>query len=550
MAIKRSPRPLSFPVRGAANHSTFTRQPAAFAPRELLRNARLFSPLGDRPCFGSRPGHVKHFPQSLNGKAVQAMRSVSRAKVILGHFIPNPDPVAGYVPCELVTTGTSRETAALVGNVWGLDSVPAMTFERFEDVSDDGGGPFAAVNAIAVSPEGTHYAHVVNYTDGSLGKAIRLRYVLKNNTSVWSLTINGALIGASPNLGANAVAIGKIYVFVAEGMFVHVVRRDTGAYVTSFACNLWAQEVIDIVPWTDPATSIEYLFIAFDGANPPKTLASGALVSAGKWARHFRSGIMKCLVKAAYNTPGAPLTQVPYGPTLPSNDRYFEANHQYCRISEQGNLRPAGAMCQGLTVFSDGAVALATANAGWGPDSNPASQDYRAPDLTTYPPINVRMYDKNGLLVWEQDTESWFEVGDGGFFNDLSITGGSGVTNLPTLQAIAVNKQNIVFVAGRRTSPGYSAYALRGSDGSVLWRAALMGASHVHREGALCIDPSTDNPVFGGDQNNTAGNDAHLWMRKASDGAAVWDWKLTGTVSSNGVAAWPDGELVYGTDKV
>jgi hypothetical protein len=547
-------RDIPLPFRGASNATAYIKTPGDVAPLSALRNFQTFEPKGDRARGGKRRGVRKVFAQRLGTGPIQGLAVVPRASAVIGQRLG---------ACSAVTGGTSRPVAAPAGQVFGLDAVPSLTLAHYVNVT--GSGPFAdtgpgtnSVNACCISPDGRWAAVATNYVDAST--RLVARFVLidlsTGQMATGPLAVTRKLTSLVEGRYINAMVMTADRLYVLTNQYVNVYGY-TGIQGTtvfggltvlsedSFALEGWANETVQAV--VNAAGT--HLYIAFNGTGLGATLPSAVVVTPGTNATHFRSGVMKCQIVNA-----APyLRKVSYGPQLPTSDPFYEptgggASHGYWRLSEQRlSGRPRGGIVSAIAIGREGsadAVYLTHTNSGRGPNST------YAPDGSTgYTTITKIVGD---AIAWSSPVNSIISaVNDSGLYNDIP-TPPTSPTAFPSLQAVCVDADGVVYVAGRRGPTGVSVLALDPLDGSTLWDYDSGGTI---LQAAIAIDPASGHLVVAGVKNTAfEGGDgirtAHLWMLERASGALVKDWTLGGgSVSGLCVAAGPRG-ILYGTDKV
>ena len=563
------PRPL--PIRGVSNATPYIDERGDLSPIEEMRNVRPFRTTTDRLTLGQRPGIKKTFSNKIaGGSPVQAMGVISRASAITGYSLGS---------CSDLSNWTSNPSGPIHGNVWFMNPDRGLYASYLIDVTAEGGPAAAPANAI-------DYA-VVNSLPGLGSWTVEYAAVAVS----WLNATTGFAESVIVLLNPDGTEKDRIHLFLAtEHKFVntlHIDRRaDTSAWLHAcvgskvyswglinfdnakplsgaarfmgiFDLNGWAHEAIEARSYYDAQDQKSYVLIGFNGANSGGFYGGGVgsgTIQAGKYARHFRSGVMKCEY-IEHQPTSRVLQQVPYGPQLSDADSYRETvgspagarvRHGYWRLSEQSVSVPHGGLVRALDVDSSGNVYLATTNQGWGP--NPADASFQ-PDGLTSPYLTLRKIDRAGVLQWETDTFSIREVGDGGFVNDIPTAGDPNTT----LELVRADSQGNVYCGGRLNTGGYS-FMKFSPDGVFVWGVDLMGAGHVHTQAAISMDGSDDQPIVGGERNidwiGSGGKPAHLWKRNAVGGEDIWAKDLAEPVGSTGVAVHPDGRIIYCTGAV
>lgn len=520
------------PIRGATNGTSFKGTPPDMAPYQAIRNFRAFGTRTDRPRGGKRPGLKKTFTRRLKNAAVQAVASISRATGQDGYTLGT---------CNPLTTVISTPSAALYGQVGALDDVPSMDWFYYLDVTGLGGSATNTVSACAWDPDGEFLAIASNFT-ATDGK-IRVACLNATGQLVWASTY----AESGFDVYCNALCVTKLFTFMAiattqnQGVQLVAFRNDTGA--VAFVNNIegWSSEAVALCRYTD-ASAVEFLFVAFSGVTQAGTYTGGiggGTIAAGRWARDFRSGIVKYQVDAVYGS--VVLTKVPFGTGTPSTGAYYEAAHGYWRYSEQVPGKPHGCIFTAITAGADGSIYFTKRNQGWGP--NNVRAEFR-PDGLYEPYATVGKISPAGVIQWLRDTDSIREADDLGYFNDY--------LGNPSLQCVAVDADGNVFAAGRQTAAGSSVFALT-TLGVPAWDANLVGLTGTIREGAASFDASDNTIVFAGDRNTlwdgSGGTPAFMW-KLTRLGEMVWSWDMNESVSGLCVAASGSGKLYFGGDCV
>lgn len=497
-----------------------------------MRNVRCYTPSKDRPTIGQRPGLRALFPDLIEGPPVQGLGVVSRASVITGYVLGSCTSIGD--------DWTQNEAETLDGHVWMLDGRRGMYATAYYDAQalDGASNPVGAAGT-AVTPDGTKAAYFMVYNDGSGNTIGRVRVLNVSDASqVWTVKI--AETGVNRNI--NQVVMTDAYTFVCSNEQLRVYNTATGAAIQTSTLNGWAYEVTSCAVSRDG----QFLYVAFDGGTVGKTLASGVIVTPGRNASHWRSGVMKFRILE----PGGlqAIQQVSFGAQLSSAATYFEANHLYWRFSEQVNWKPWGTATRAIVTLPDGGVVLAHTNQGRGPNAA------FPPDGN--PPFTLTKLNASGAIIWQADTDSYAEpeVGDLGFQNDippLPLVPG----DFPSVLCLAAGQNGTVYAAGRLNTSqpwGVNVFAFRGSDGVRLWTQDLGGTI---LEPCAAIDPTDDNPMFAGVRNNAWSGSggtlqSHLWKLSNLTGEVIQRQDLNEAATGLGVAVTKDGKIVYATTKV
>ena len=536
-------RPIVPPYRGISNATPYYRTPGDMCPPNGMLNARCFVPTDDRPQVGKRPGLLRQFTARVgSGGFIQGMKSITRASIVTGYDIGG---------CEDITTDwEGKESDALLGQVWLLRSNLAMYRNHYENTGASGTYPVADtattnpstqdVSCITHTPDGAKV--IFGSTYAVTGRSVsRITCIRSSDATVlWSHKIDP---GASRFV--NTVAATNLYVFVTTGQYLRVLSVADGTQLQEHDLDQWSSEAIDARVSADGL----YLYVLFFGSNAAATLTSGQLVTTGKYAQHWRSGVMKFSI----NDSAPYLRRVTYGAGLSSSNAYYESAHGYLRFSEvfpTGPLGPNGTYPTALATLADGTVAVTHTNRGWGPNAGITP--------TGTPPATVSLFDDTGAIIWRADTFSLLDAtGDGGL-NDILFDGSSALFS--SISAIAADAQGDIYVGGRTvTTPRGSAcvFKLSGSDGSMIWATNLgMNAStQTVRQAAMCIDPTDGSVWVAGDRNTSwtgaSSRAAHLWKLNPDTGDILGFFDLAAASKSGlGVSVDQNGQIAYCSTKV
>jgi len=517
---------IPLPIGGAANLSAFREQPNRFCPPSTLRSVRPYDVGTDRPRIGTTPGIAPIFDQTFgDGNPVQDINTVSRASVVAGYHLGVTTPIAGR----------SSLADPLTGQVFGLSSANPPLLEWA------GTSALSSIAASCVARHPDTDLTVVAGTDTSGTDTVKVAALNRYGATVWSVTISEGGVDRF----VNTLAMSRLYTFVATNNKVLALRNDTGATAATSTCNGWAKEVIDLVVWRDPSTGEEFLFVLFDGSENSTgsgNLPNGTALTAGFYARCFRSGVMKFLVPSSNYSATPVFGQVQFGPQLPSTATYYESAHGYFRISEQSELKPRGCIPTALAVDGLGNLYVTRCNAGGGPNNT------FTPDLTQVRPITVMRINRNGTKAWEIDTDSIIRVGPvGGYLNDIPNSSSED----PSVQAVAADEQGThVYAAGAPNAAQQCVFALRASDGALIWTQEIepvtVAPTSSIRQAAARVDPTDGGLILGGDYTNNwdGATVASFWKLSAETGEFVWSVALNATAYGFGVAVFRNGRVV------
>lgn len=530
------------PIGGVANDTTLFDTAGFVTSPERMRNIRAFDTHLDRPRLGKRPGLVRAFGERVGPGAGQGCGVVSRARVATGYAYGDSTPMTS-------STWVGRTSGGLDGHAWMLTPEFGLIWDYIENISS--GGPYGdsfpgvstqPVNAVAVSPDGTKVAIACNYVDGSTRMVTRITCLsVLTGQRLWSTKVTSG----SGNRFTDALVFSSDWVFACSNQYVEAFAVADGTRATPFT-NSWASLVIAASLTTDG-----HVFVAFEGSSGGATLNSGATVSAGKYAAHFRSGVMKLKINPAGSSSA--LTQVPFAPQLATSARFFEGTvtpyqpHNYCRFSEQFPWAPRGCLPTGIATMPDGGFVVSHTNTGWGPNSSNVSPDYVPP---TGPYATISRFGPDGTHYWSVDTFSDTSTGDGSLPNDIPTGGGDD----PTLNAITADAGGTIFAGGKRLTgaAGTNSVYCVSPSGVLEW---TQDTGSVVRQNGIAVVPGTQGwVVVAGDRNNSwpgaSGANAHLWRLSRETGVIqkVYDTGENG--SALGVAFTPAGNIVYVTDRL
>lgn len=547
-------RPIKVPARGAANATPFVQSPEEFAPQSRLRNFFPHDVDGDRLRGGTRPGTRALFGTVMGGgRPVQAIFPVTRAAQVTGYVVP--PAVDGYQPVRSLLTGRSAMSGALVGNLFAVNNVPS--YEWAATLAGQGGPASVGVSALALSRDGTLFAAASNHVVGGFtratvevrsvatGELVRSHLIAKagQNRAVTSLFFTTEGVFACTN-----AYLRGWYLSDGDDVFTGTPPIAADAYAGDFDLFGWPSEIVSVdvyggAPGAGAAGS-EFLYVAFNATTTGSPGSPGPVVTDGHYAQQFRAGVMRLFTnaRATLGIGLSPMVQTLYGGRN-EDAAYTEGEHGYWRVSERSSLAPRGCRIIAIDQAIDGRLVVARTNVGCGPTN------LFEPDGTIVPTLPLMLINANATVRWEADgTGSILEPGLLGYLNDAPVPGGSGITNEPSLTCVKFDAAGDVYAAGRFTAAGFSAFKVRGADGSRLWAKNLTGSGAVIR--AVTVDPTDNNPVFVGDRNNATGTNAHLWKLNSLTGDVVYQMDLPSAVSARAVIATPSGTLIYGSDQI
>lgn len=485
-------KPAQPPFRGVSNNSAFYNAGFPFAPPSSMSNMLVFDLVKGLPRMGSRHGTSEYFYGTFGaGGPVRGCGTVSRGKTPSGYAL-------GQGTDLINTDGSGHLQQAVTGNIWRVDSSWGLTRYAAEDVTGDGGAGSLTVPLIAVSPDQTKLIVGETYTTG--GNTVG-RVTCRDSTTLAVLWTK-KLATASQDRFVSAICINADWVFVATNHFVRIYKLADGTDPLTgnslHGLNSWSTICKD-VKVSEDGNAMYALFLGSPGGT---TLPSGVIVTAGIYAQHFRSGIMKFTVatpaQLAAGAASNVLTQTAFSPQLNTNGsaRYYEGNgttkHNYLRFSEQMPWAPRGMSPVAMVLRPQGGIAVIHANAAWGPNGTFGNADYFPPDGTAGR-WNLTAFTSTGIYEWRADGDSIFtEDGGAGFFNDLLSS---------TARCISVDSAGNIFHAGRRTKP------VGDADGTSVWAWDRYGQFVADADlggtvNGLCVMPSSQVVVAATDRNH------------------------------------------------
>lgn len=539
---------VALPFRGAANNSALRDLPAGYAPVQGLKNFWAHVPGEDRPRGGQRPGLAAFIAEQFGAGDVQAIQEITLTSRVTG-FVADPDTRNTITDVD----GTPRDAAALQGQMWMLDRVPAM----FRDY-DDQRGSSESSNAVCWSGDGMAAFFVTNFTDGDGRDVVGLTIVRRDGPGMDDQIVlfdrdkaGDAIPSPSQSLACSTICTDNVFLYLTISQYLYVVRAEDGQHLARYDMEGWAQECVEARVRPDGKIAVAFWGTSNNSDLPagPNAgeglLPSGVTVSNG--ANDWRSGVM--LFSVDHDDTADPLTQERFGAVLTDADAFFEADHGYARVSEiGGGLRAAtdsalGCKPEALAVGPDNTVVLFSRNKGWGPNGDPQHQPSE-----DKPKINVRKFGPTGNLLWERDTGSIEAVYNVGW---TSFTGTDrGVTD-PSILAGVVDDDGLIFCGGARSSiAGANVFAID-TDGTLI---GALDLNQPIRQACAAVDPRSGLIVMGGDRNSSwegaSGNNAHLWWIDPLSVSVVKFYDIDEAVSALGVAINPQGEVAYGTDYV
>jgi len=531
---------VTLPRRGISNALTFGDHKGELCPPSAMLNAVLYTPHKDRPQLGKRWGMQKVFNTRLAGGApIQALGVIPRASVISGFAVGS---------CTAIT-GLNHLAAALEGQVWMLEKNPQMFRQIYVDVQPT--GPFGstfngpATNGVQACAwiEGVEaLAVATNYNDSVLAIDVSLLVLYDKSGNILDYSLVGQnftnTMAASPE-----AANGHRYLAVCAAGHVRVYDVSAGSLQESVLIHLgqWSQESIEC-GWYLNEGVLE-LYVGFDGSSNGGTLPNDPAgdITPGKFARHFRAGVIKFVVGGA--TPLS-VTQEIWSQQFANTSTYYEALHGYFRVSEKTSGRPWGCRVTCLDVNQqNGSIAIGRTNQGWGPRAT-FQPNGSAPYVT------LMVIAPNGIPLYETEHNIIREVGDGGFINDIPY--GADPTPDTAIMAIRWDEQNDIYMGGRVGDGGSSLFKIDAATGTEIWRYDSGGTI---RQAGIRIDPTDNNPIIAFDRNASwtghAGAQAHLLKLNSADGSVIWSYDLGAAVSALNVDIDRlTGDIFYTTDKV
>lgn len=476
----RPPKRLLFPAAGAANNAAFIDQVGQAVPLEAVRNVRLHTPNRDRPTGGQRPGIKKAFAQQLAGPP-QGFCVIERASGQSGLQVG---------ACETMV-GTSRTSSTLDAHAFVFDSTLSM-FADFLDPDAVAGGNNEAAFDCDFHPGGLKLAWVSIRNNGSSIVAslnyanTDTRTLLWNSVDIEDKDTAAGVAGTTP-IYPNRVLVHEQFIFIAAGPWVYVCREDTGAFIKRYNCDGWANEVMDL--GINSAGELVVLFWGTSRTTPTNPLPNSPAITVDARCSFPRSGLMKYTISTSYTEP---LVRARFGDGLASNETYYESDHGYLRFSEVLERGQTGRGCLpwSMAIGPDDEIAVGFTNQGWG------WNDSTKPDGSV-PYTTVAMFDADGILIWEVDTNSrrdaYTVAGVTVGYCDIVMDGDPPSPPSiiqPGANAIAIDRFGDVFVGGRQNVAGFGIFKLSGDDGAILWQFNQGDFTEQH---AIAVDPADNN---------------------------------------------------------
>lgn len=547
------------PMRGVSDATAFIDQPGDVNPPEVLRNFIVGDPLTKRARGGMRPTLRRLFAAPLGNGPIQGLCKVNRPSVSTGFVLGDATALGA---------GASNGATTLVGNTWGMDSVPSLEWGVTLDATAVVAAPSPQMNASCRTPDETLQIIAGSAQNGTYLE-LKVRAINPSTgATVWTYTYSDA----AKSWYVTAVHATNQWVFVYTRNEIHVLWAKDPYTGAGFAgqraqrhdFNSWSDVAIGGGTHTETRAggfgtiTTTYLTAAFYGTSRAGTIVGGTLssgeilgtaIDVGLFASHFRTGLMRFTVAGypatgPYSVSMTVLAQVTYGVQLAASDPRYESAHGYYRVSEQSICSPHGCYITDVDVASDGSVVFSRTNQGWGPTASWRPTGFTRPNITL-----VRL-GPGGSTTWEMDAGAIRGTGTGSgyyaghpHYNDI---------NDPTFTACCFGASGEAYIGGKKNDAGYS--LLRVSQaGGVEGGVNVMDATRSVRKEALTLDPSDGNVLVGGDRNqgwDGSGGTAyaHLWKVNAATLEIVWSWDIGKAVSALAVSAFAGGRIVYGTD--
>lgn len=573
---------IRLPTRGLADQTAVRDTPPTIAPPGSMQNVVALKPGTGRVQLTKRPGLRKAFATRLGNGPIQGLKSIARASAVTSYIIGT---------CVGITedNATAQRSVKVDANVWlmpvtggrprGLrdtmkvyGSAGACLVQRGAAQSTD----FATIAgvagfttsptpwAVAINPQGTLAAALVNYT---------------NTTRKTVITLfdprTGAFIAAKHLVGADVDASALVFteraLWIAKGATLHYIATPGGVLidvsttvsqaVASAGTMAAASSITGMCSYTDP-DGVVFLYACFEGTTASGFYSnpSGAIASGGN-AKHFRSGIYK-LREIETGTGTLDFTIEQFGLPAGSADAFVEVAssggavvaHKTVRFSQELNRAPRGARPKAIACNSLGDVAVAFCNQGWGPTSA------QPPDGSTIY-STLAKFTAAGIYRWEHDTDSIISGEVGGKLTGIATTystdcpdedgGNAGTTskNGPAVRCVAIDSFGDVYAAGRIGNGPSTVYAVQSGSGIRKWVAsvadpALAVGSTGNASPALGIAVTESGVIVAFNRSNlwdtmsASEPYAALWQLSAVDGAVDWSYSITQAVA--GVA--PDND--------
>lgn len=527
--MEADPRRLALPTGGATDKISDIDQTGLFCPVDLMRNIVPYTESNALPTIGTRWGMEKLFPQQFPG-AIQQFCAVERTTGI-----------TGLVPGALSPmVGVSRIATSLRGHCFVIDSVGSM-YAAFTDVHVSYPG---LASVVGWHPTNRWVCFGEYYVDTGVNKTSFSMVNVDTLASVWGTT----LVSVTGN--ANHVCVTADYVYVSCAESVHVFNVSTGAFIKSYNCDGWSNEVMQCLPTVD-GQYVDVLFIG-TGKKTGRSLYGGDTMAGD--VSFATSGVMRFLVATNSSNP---LTRVRFGAGLASTNAYFETDHGYLRFSEVLSRYPRGCWPWSMARGINNELNIGITNQGWGWTAS------HKPDGATIPYTNVVSFDTDGNLIWEVDSYSRkvnytstiggpyrndipqldpdddykHDSTDGTYIGFFSGGGGFTFTPKPSANAVACDSLGNVFVAGQcNENTGKNVYKMVAGSGNIAWTAGIGGidVGSVVEQHAICIDPTDDNLWVCVMRNNqyhsSVGKSAILMKLSNIDGSLLFSYNLTPSI--------------------
>lgn len=572
------------PMRGITDTQPCIDQPGDACPPAGMLNMRPRDQGTGRRRLGKRPPAAYTFTTQMGGGLpVQALATVPQSTA------------ADVGPAEIVTAGTSKESGLFRGQCVLLDRDWTIK-AAFDDNRDDpavadppaGYGGYGAFNA-CWDPDTVNIGFFLTITKNTTLTTQDVWIVGLNriDADTGTVTHQGYMVDADPgystplpgsgqgDLFPNQMVCAYGYLYVCAGTYIYVFDADDLTYRARIR-NSWCDEIQGIKPVE--IEGVDCLLVLLTGSSA----ISGPVVvdstsPAEAFGQFVRTGV--CVYIRDDSTYLRGPIVMPQG--TQNGDGAYEL-HRYFRPSEYSVQRPRGCIAYAFDCDSAGNVYLGRTNQGFG--YSPILNSSHRPDgglgpyvsvakatladfwdaltsLSTMPAYIAPGGDTYGFL-WEQDTGSYrrvFTWNGATYYNDIpKIIGANrdpgGDSDSPSVYALRYDEEtDQVYVGGRRPAPTHAVpnvYALRGSDGTILWDTDLKG---LVQQNAIDVDPTTGNVVVGINRTDgwetaaggTSTDKIEVAELDYTDGHVVRTFDLSDAVNQNAYATTAAGFGCY-----
>lgn len=567
--------PLTPPINGIADGTTFTNTPAGFAPPGSMVNVVPYDPQTGRPQIGKRPGLRKVFSTQLGkegNRRIQCLRKIARAAAVdtfeLGqatslssvNALSRVSDLVNYNIAVVEATGKSLREAFLAEWSGAQASVARNGAETPQDLTPETGTPDATPEPswCDISPDETLAAVGFNYQVGGQHRCLVVFIDPQTGDLVGSKMLmppDGEDLASTENaaVATNAHCWTSNALWIARGAslwYAYTPRRagktrlyDPETTVLSLAGGSPDFPIGRVASRvTGLCTYGGNILACFEGVTGGGTFANPAgVIDSGTKAKHYRSGVFLLVESVSgasvdfavsANFGGATSVNQPYAETVDASNT-VAVTHNSVRFSRVLNRAPRGCLPTGIACAPDGSFAVCFTNQGYGPTT-----DFLPNGAVAY--TTVAKFNAQGTMLWEADTQSVIGGEQGGYVDgvgtqypcdipDESLGGNPGTTSKdgPAIRSIVMTTDGLVIAAGRVNAGLVSVFALGISSGGLVWRKGLesnrpqdvaytpVAAGASERgvpAGGLSLDTGDRSVVAVAARNNT-------WQSEAFDAA-------------------------------